>query len=209
MASTRVFTVTLIRHAKTIYPKGTLPPYDPDIDLSDQDRIRQTASLIPSQADWWISPLSRCQKTAKALVSAGANPKSQMTEDQLFEQNYGDWHGMDIADIWAQIEDLQKTNWFFLHPEITPPNGESFVDVINRITPIIAMISAYKGQHLVLVCHAMVIRAMLGVMMGLDPDRSLALQIDPLSATQLTFMAEGSQNHALDGGAWMLNFLNK
>ena len=209
MADVCCISVTLIRHAKTIYPSGTLPPHDPDVDLTDQDKINTVAGLIPDQSDWWISPLSRCQKTAEALIKAGATPQSQTTHDMIYEQRFGDWHGDKIADIWQNISHLEKTNWFFLHPDITPPNGESFTDVMTRLTPVIQSITQHKGEHLVLICHGLVIRAFLGLMMGLGPAQALAFKIDPLSATRLTFMAEGRQGHANDGGAWYLDYLNR
>ena len=209
MAPVRTLTVTLIRHAKTIYPSGTLPPHDPDVDLTDQDKINTIAGLIPDQADWWISPLSRCQKTAAALKDAGAAPKAEHTHETIFEQRFGDWHGAEIADIWGQINHLEKTNWFFLHPDITPPNGESFNAMSARLQPVMAEIADHQGDHLVLICHGLVIRAFLGMMMGLESAQALAFKIDPLSATRLTYMAEGRQNHTRDGGAWSLDFLNR
>ena len=218
MTAVRTVSVTLIRHAKTIYPQGTLPPHDPDIDLSDDAKINAIAGLIPHQADWWISPLSRCQKTAKALKKAGATPHTETTHPQIFEQKFGDWHGVAIDDIWKKINHLEKTNWFFLHPDITPPNGESFNDVITRLKPVMAEITNHQGDHLVLICHGLVIRAFLGLMMRLDAAQSLAFKIDPLSATRLSYMAEGRQGHGhqehghndvQDGGAWYLDYLNR
>ena len=209
MTNHRHFSVTLIRHAKTIYPSGTLPPHDPDVDLTNTDQINAIAGLIPEKSDWWVSPLSRCQKTAQALKKAGANPRSQSTHDAIYEQRFGDWHGVEIADIWQQISHLEKTNWFFLHPDITPPNGESFTDVITRLEPVMDEITRHDGDDLVLICHGLVIRAFLGLMMGLNPAQALAFKIDPLSATRLTFMAEGRQGHENDGGAWYLEYLNR
>ncbi len=144
-----------------------------------------------------------------ALKDAGANPRSQSTHDAIYEQRFGDWHGIEIADIWQQISHLEKTNWFFLHPDITPPNGESFMDVITRLEPVMDEIARHDGDDLVLICHGLVIRAFLGLMMGLNPAQALAFKIDPLSATRLTFMAEGSQGHENDGGAWYLEYLNR
>ena len=209
MTNHRHFSVTLIRHAKTIYPSGTLPPHDPDVDLTNTDQINLIAGLIPQQSDWWVSPLSRCQKTAQALKDAGAKPRSLSTHDAIYEQRFGDWHGVEIADIWQQISHLEKTNWFFLHPDITPPNGESFNDVITRLEPVMDEITRHDCDDLVLICHGLVIRAFLGLMMGLNPAQALAFKIDPLSATRLTFMAEGRQGHDNDGGAWYLEYLNR
>jgi len=208
-ASPRILTVTLIRHAPTIYPKGTLPPYDAEVELSDVERLSQQSALISQDADWWVSPLGRCQKTADALVEHGANPKTRQIIPQLEEQRYGDWHGKPIAEIWQVIERFEKTNWHFLHPEITPPNGESFTDLIARLEPLFEAIKSHESDHLVLITHGMVIRGLIGLMLGLDAGRALAMTIEPLSISQLSYMAQGSQNAALNGGDWMINYLNR
>jgi len=208
-ASPCILTVTLIRHAPTIYPKGTLPPYDAEVELSNPKRLSQQSALIPAMADWWVSPLRRCQKTADALVEHGATPKTQQIIPALEEQRYGDWHGKPIADIWQAIERFEKTNWHFLHPNITPPNGESFTDLITRLEPLFEAIKTHEGDHLVLITHGMVIRGLIGLMLGLDAGRALAMTIEPLSISQLSYMAQGSQNTPLNGGDWMINYLNR
>jgi len=209
-ASPRILTVTLIRHAPTIYPKGTLPPYDAEVDLGDAEQIRRQSSLIPPHAEWWISPLGRCQKTADAFIEHGAaKPDGRQIVPDLEEQRYGDWHGQPIADIWKDIEPLDKTNWHFLHPEITPPNGESFTSLIERLEPVFEAIQTNQNEQLVLITHGMVIRGLIGLMLGLDAGRALSMKIEPLSVSQLCYMAEGHQETALNGGRWMINFLNR
>jgi len=208
-ASPRILTVTLIRHAPTIYPKGTLPPFDAEVELSNPGRLSRQSALIPAMADWWVSPLRRCKITADALVEHGATPKTQQIFPALEEQRYGDWHGKPIAEIWQAIEDSDKTNWHFLHPNITPPNGESFTDLITRLEPLFETIKTHEGDHLVLITHGMVIRGLIGLMIGLDAGRALAMTIEPLSISQLFYMAQGSQNTPLNGGDWMINYLNR
>ena len=166
MTNHRHFSVTLIRH-KTIYPSGTLPPHDPDVDLTNTDQINLIAGLIPQQSDWWSAP-SAVAKNSTSLKSR-AKPRSQSTHDAIYEQRFGDWHGVEIADIWQQISHLEKTNWFFLHPDITPPNGESFNDVITRLEPVMDEITRHDGDDLVLIYHGLSHQSVSGFDDGAQP----------------------------------------
>jgi broad specificity phosphatase PhoE len=217
MTSPCTLTLSLIRHAPTIYPQGTVPPVDPDIDLSGHaDSLKKLAAILPRDADWWISPLSRCQKTTAALIEVGATPRQRLTNAQLVEQSYGDWHGIPIAEIWTQLKDGAKNNWHFLHPSITPPNGESFDDLRQRLIPLIDEITAPKSAHkdqlhkdqLVVVAHGMVIRGLIGLALGLDSGQSLAVEIAPLSLSQMTYMRDGASSDPKGGGCWQINRLN-
>lgn len=210
MPHPRNISISFIRHAPTIYPKGTLPPADPDVDLSDQQQIMRTANLIPQQAEWWISPLSRCQKTADALIKAGATPSSTRTIPVLAEQDYGDWHGKDVSEIWDAVKDGPLSNWHFLHPSVIPPNGESFEMLVERLAPLLDEMIASTQQNLVLIAHGMVIRALVGLALrgGKDIGASLALDVAPLSFSRLTYMATGVSTDDHAGGRWMINQLN-
>ena len=210
MPHPRTISISLIRHAPTIYPKGTLPPADPDVDLSDEEQIKRTANAIPQQAKWWISPLSRCQKTADALIKAGATPAATSTMPLLAEQDYGDWHGKDVAEIWDHVKDGPLNNWHFLHPSVVPPNGESFDMLVKRLAPVMDGITASSEPNLVLIAHGMVIRGLISLALtgGQDTGAALAMDVAPLSFSRLTYMADGASLDDQAGGRWMINTLN-
>ena len=204
----QLVTVSFIRHAKADYPENTLPPHDPDLAEIDQNHFTRLAEKLPV-GDWWISPLKRCQQTAQELIKSGAKPTAQITDPRLEEQYYGDWHGKTILSIWEEIADKPKVNWHFLHPSITPPKGESFLNLQERLKPVMADIMNQEGglegtRHIILVTHAMVIRAMIGLALGRSADEALAIEIAPLSLCQLTYMAKGQQQ----GGRWQINRIN-
>ena len=210
MEDVRTISLSLIRHAPTIYPKGTLPPYDPDIDLDGKDKaLSGLAHALPDDAAWLVSPLSRCVKTAEAIASRGAKAKRMDIIPALEEQRYGDWHGKSVAEIWDAVKDGPKSNWHFLHPSVTPPNGESFLDLWTRITPVMKQVQAADDSPIVIIAHAMVIRAIVGKALNLSAEQALALGVDPLSLTQLTFIAAGASEDEGAGGAWSLDRLNQ
>lgn len=210
MEDVRTISLSLIRHAPTIYPKGTLPPYDPDIDLDGKDKaLSGLAHALPDDAAWLVSPLSRCVKTAEAIARHGAKAKRMDIVPALEEQRYGDWHGKSVAEIWDAVKDGPKSNWHFLHSSVTPPQGESFLDLWARITPVIEQVQTAKDSHIVIIAHAMVIRAIVSKALNLSAEQALALGVEPLSLTQLTYMAAGASEDKGAGGAWSLDRLNQ
>jgi hypothetical protein len=55
----------------------------------------------------------------------------------------------------------------------------------------------------------MVIRALIGLAMGMTADQALTLDIAPLSMTGLSHMASGAATTPGNGGRWQLNYLNR
>ena len=211
-------TITLIRHAKTTYPDATLPPEDPCIIPLDSQLVTSMAKNLSQEADWYVSPLKRCCQTYDALLNAGAAPVSTTLDASLKEQNFGDWHGKKIAEIWQDIAHLPSTNWHFLHPKIKPPHGESFEDLVARLEDFMQKIKTNNSQEIIILAHSMVIKALIGMAMqdNINPHASpqkwdyhsmLAVDIQPFSLTQLTFLVDA--NRLRKKNRWMLNILNQ
>lgn len=204
-------TIMMIRHAPTVYPNGTVPPVDPDVVFNDESLVKRLARRIPDDAEWWVSPLSRCQKTAEKLIAFGAVGGGLITDNRLIEQDYGDWHGKDIAEIWEAVKDGALSNWHFLHHTVTPPNGESFENVFARMKPVMDSIMASPKENIVIIAHGMVIRALIGLALGRTAGASLGVDIAPLSSSVITYMPDDdAPDNSPDnsGGRWMVKHIN-
>ena len=57
------------------------------------------ATLIPNNCVWYVSPLKRAIQTAEAL-SKYVNYSKMVRENKLIEQNFGDWSGKKISEVW-------------------------------------------------------------------------------------------------------------
>ncbi|XDZ64624.1 histidine phosphatase family protein [Alphaproteobacteria bacterium LSUCC0684] len=196
--------LTLIRHGPSVHEEGCLPPADPEADMSDIAAFERLAGLLPADATWWVSPLRRTRMTADALIAAGAHPGEMITAPMLKEQDYGTWHGRPVAEIWEEIKDGPLTPFHFLHPSVTPPGGESFDQLWARVAELRQSIEKTREDHLVLIGHAMIFRALIGQAMGLDAERALAFGISPLSMSRITFIRPQGESR----GSWMLDQLN-
>ena len=199
----------LLRHATSDYDRRCVPPADPPLAeyTAKLHDYAACAKALPRHAAWHISPLARCQATAALLIQQRATPASQSTAEWLQEQRFGDWHGRPFAEL---------AEWDFSDPATRPPQGESFYDVIARLKPYTSSLGQDLQKNptttsdIVLVTHAMVIRALLAIMLDVPPALVFRFDIQPLSLTALTLI-DSTEGDQAEGGArvWRLDYLNR
>jgi alpha-ribazole phosphatase len=164
----------LIRHAPALTEGRMAGRRDVDADCSDALAFVALRQSIGAVDHLLISPARRCVQTA-----AGLWPDVTPVQNaDLWEQNFGTWEGTAFAylhDLGAlSLQDVAAHR---------PPQGESFLDLSNRITPIFHRLSQHGGRVAV-VAHAGVIRAALGLALG-QAALGLSFQIAPLSLTTI------------------------
>lgn len=149
------------------------------------------AARLPRSARVVCTPLTRTQLTADALVRAGYPLHERLIDPAFIEQNFGDWQGVPIATFEARGHDERHPFWP-IHAAETPPGGESFADLIERVgTGLEALLENAEGTDTVIVSHGGAIRAACAYAMGLTPHQALCLQIDNISLTRIEHAARG------------------
>lgn len=196
----------LVRHARSIHEKGHVPPRDPEADVSNKEAFLQLAKKLPHDVQWWVSPLTRCRMTAENLQDAGGQPKAIQFDERLKEQDYGQFHGRAVAEVWEDIKDGPKSNWHFMHPSFCPPEGESFLMLHDRTRAVMDAIESTSADQLVIIGHAMLFKSLIAHALKLPPEQGLAFTIDPLSLCRMTLIQNPSENAS--GGKWSLDALN-
>ena len=84
------------------------------------------------------------------------------------------------------------------------PNGESFVDVIERVRAAVARVNrTYRGNDIVAVAHGGTIRAALVIALGLPPRGGFAFTIDNCSLTRL------DHYQGRHGAGWRVPMVNQ
>lgn len=192
----------LIRHAPVnadmIY--GHL---DLDGDFSDTGRLDTLAQLLPKKSVVVTSDLARCRDTARHILDRqGCADMPVLERSTLREQSFGQWEGKTYQEVAAAEGEHYRD--FFDHPAtFRPEAGESFQDLLNRVQGEIDILKqSGETRNFVLVTHAGVIRAIVGLALSMIPEKMLSLAVDPLSLTHLTsFQSDGSTN-------WRVNFVN-
>lgn len=150
----------------------------------EPEAVQRARALLPETDRVTVSPAKRCRQTAAALW-----PDAQLSEDaRLWEQDFGDHEGLDFGDL----PDLGNMSALDL-AAYAPPGGESFLQLSARASPAIRALSkaAYRsGETVVLVVHAGIVRAALGLTLG-RPESGMVFEVPTLSVTRLRAGAEG------------------
>lgn len=132
---------------------------------------QQMWDAVPEKPEWEhiiSSPLSRCNKFAEALADTmGIN---FTVIDNLKEIGFGSWEGRTPDDIKANEGDALEN--FLKDPVNNRPEGaeplDEFADRVWAVYQAIA--EEYRGQHVLVIAHAGVIRAITSKILGMSLD---------------------------------------
>jgi broad specificity phosphatase PhoE len=178
---------------------------DLSCDTSDTHVFKALAKALPTGAQWVTSNLRRTHETAQAILDAGHPDAGRVTMEAvpaLAEQNLGDWQGLDRAAFFERAKPSPSAYWF-APPDERAPNGESFVDMCERVQRAITDLARrYRGRDLIVVAHGGTIRAATGFALTLPPAGALAFATDNCAITRLDFLDD-----AKDSG-WRVNTVN-
>lgn len=132
---------------------------------------QQMWDAVPEKNSWEhiiSSPLSRCLKFTEALADTLSIDFS--VEENLKEIGFGSWEGRTPEDIKNNEGDaLEK----FLSDPVNhrPPGAEPLDNFTRRVWKVYTSIAEqYRGQHVLIVAHAGVIRAISSKVLGMQLD---------------------------------------
>jgi len=175
-----------IRHAPVTTHHGRLyGNTDVPANTEDVAAFEGLAGQLPEGALWVASHLQRTHQTADAIAKAGHPVAEPLVEADIAEQCFGDWQGLTYAEVAANR--AGEGHPFWIAPaEFAAPNGESFADVMARVSRTVTRLSAdHAGRDIIAVAHGGSIRAALGHALGIAPDRALNFTVDNLSITRI------------------------
>lgn len=199
-----------VRHAPVRSDDGKIyGQRDLSCDTSELFKFDALAKALPTGAHWIVTSLRRTRETADAILAAGlpdATSISYETSAPLMEQDLGDWQGLDRAAFFERVKPSPSAYWF-APPEVKSPNGESFVDLCDRVAAEIKIIAKrLRGRDIVIVAHGGTIRAALGFALSLPPAGPLAFATDNCAITRLDYLDNGSDSgwrvHTVNHQPW-------
>ena len=175
-----------VAHDGRIYGQSDLP-----CDCSETALFTGLAEKLPRDALWVTSNLRRTHETAAAMIRAGlpgphSIPGPGVIEIADFaEQDFGEWQGLTYEEL-QQSRDGDFRRFWHASAHEAPPGGESFVEVIDRVSLAIhRLVEVHPGYDIIAVAHGGTIRAALGLALGLDPEAALAFTIENCSITRI------------------------
>ncbi len=195
----------LVRHAPVVGQNGRIyGSNDVDADVSDKATFRELATRLPHDSVMVTSHLTRARHTAAALVESGLRVAEHVVEADLGEQDFGVWQGRSWDDISA-TDEAAGTHKFWTAPAShAPPGGESFRDVIERVSRVVQRLTdQHGGRDIVAVIHGGSIRAALAHALALDPEIALGFATEYLSTTRIDHVSGAGI-----GGNWRVAFVN-
>jgi broad specificity phosphatase PhoE len=158
----------LIRHARTRWNIEKKLQGKTDIPLSPEgiEEAAHWGELLYSRNYNMIlsSPMTRAVETAK-IISNKIKVDVILDED-LREQNFGNWEGRKLIDIKKQspgeIELQESLGWKFC-----PDGGESRIEVLKRVSNAIEHAGInYTGKNVLVVAHESVIKILIYNILG-------------------------------------------
>ena len=195
----------LIRHAPVKQIKGFFPKHNPDA-IIKKNQLKMLATLIPNNCVWYVSPLKRAIQTAEAL-SKYVTYSKMVRENKLVEQNFGDWSGKKISEVWEILNKSKtKHNFSFISPSESPPNGESFKKQCKRVGIWLENLNLPEGKSIVIISHAGTIRSILLHALKIKHDYAIGIEILHQSINILEMINKNDDRHK--GGRFRLLALN-
>ena len=174
-----------VRHAPVTDHGGRLyGRTDVSANTGERPKFEALARALPEDAVWLTSNLLRTHQTADAIAEAGHDVPPRTIEADLDEQDFGAWHGLTWSEVASERGSGLAHKYWVAPAHITPPEGESFAEVVERVSgAVIRRTAQHAGRDIVAVAHGGSIRAALALALGLDAERALAFSIDNLSIT--------------------------
>lgn len=159
--------ISLLRHGHTVADGIYRGHTDVALTASGLVQMQQAYAALPLAVDYLVSsPLQRCAAFAQSIL-----PKEQLDE-RLKEISFGDWDGKSRAQIWQAQPDAVSEFWSNpMHS--SAPNGETVAQLQTRVMLAlhehVKQAVAQQCEHMLLVTHGGVIRAMLGAILHMGP----------------------------------------
>ncbi|WP_394774144.1 alpha-ribazole phosphatase [Flavobacterium sp.] len=149
--------IYLVRHTETICEKGVCYGQS-DIGLAEPFEVifKNILSQLPQEAIIFSSPLKRCVILAE-YIQNNIKTISFKKEDRLMEMNFGNWE----MKNWNDISPEQLNPWMEDFVNIAASNGESFVELHERVGSFLSEIPKEIDTPIIIVTHAGIIRSIL------------------------------------------------
>lgn len=140
------------------------------------------------------SPLIRAMQTADQ-VSSGVE-----IDQRFIELDYGDWDGVALTDVPQQQWATWRTD-----PHFRPPNGESLVELDERVRPALEELTERaRHEHVVVVSHVSPIKSAVTWALGVGPDATWRCHLDRASICRISIGPRGPSLTSLNETAHLL-----
>ena len=149
-----------LRHGETAWNAEGRFCGSTDVPLSEVGR--RQAQLLARRLQpilvegFYSSPLGRALETARLIGKAIG--RDAVVDPRLTELNYGVWEGQTLEEFKRAYPAIYSA-WDADPANVAPPEGETGVQLIERVTPFMADVAQrHQTGNVVVVCHKTVCR---------------------------------------------------
>lgn len=156
--------LTLIRHTRVLAHGLCYGRSSPPL----AETFEQEAAVIKaklgglSDIPFYCSPTLRCRRLAEHLQLFPQH------DDRLQEINFGDWDGLP----WLKIPREHSEAWLSDFVNHVPPNGESYLQLSQRVLGFLRELAAQQPGHVGIITHSGVIHSILAHVRGIPLEES-------------------------------------
>ena len=192
MPTIRLF---LIRHGETLANREFryVGARDDELSSTGEVQAEQLAeALTPLSLDAvYSSPLRRAYHTAAAI--AAPHQLEVITSKELRECDFGQWEGLSHAEVLARgPENVALLQQWQRDAYITPPGGESFAHMQERVNAFVEELArTHDGQTVVLVSHVGPIKVLLATALAAPLSASFRIFLDPATISVVDWRGDG------------------
>lgn len=150
--------IYLVRHTETVCEKGICYGQS-DVGIREPYSavFENILKQLPQEAVLYSSPLQRCAILANH-IKENTQIDSIIEDSRLMEMHFGDWE----LQKWDAIPQEVLNPWMEDFVTVNVPNGESFVDLDNRIRVFLNdELAKNHAKPIIIVAHSGVIRSIL------------------------------------------------
>ena len=144
--------ITFFRHAKTSLNDGSFLGQHRNPGIIKPSKLNKKYSF----AKIFISPLKRCEETAKILCKS----KKYIKDKNLLEINYGKAEGMKLVNFIKKYPQI-KENWL-KKKDPKFPMGESYKEVNFRVNKFIKKLVNLNQDNVCIITHNNFLRILIG-----------------------------------------------
>ena len=112
--------------------------------------------------------------------------------------DFGDWEGMTREELSTRFP-VEARAWATTPHVLTPPGGEALTAVDSRVrASVAAIVDQHRGETIILVSHAIVIRLIVLAALGLGPDRLWTVDASPAGITEIEYQENWATVHRMN-----------
>jgi broad specificity phosphatase PhoE len=137
------------------------------------------------------SPLRRSIETA-AIVT-GVAPGDVEIDERCTERSFGEMEGIDPSEVPSRYPEVRYLQIGSIRYSMNPPNGEPFPDLHDRARAFLeGLLERHSGKRVLVFSHQNFLQQLHGVILRLDPIRSLEHDVLNCELNQFHLGADGS-----------------